>query len=164
MKAISFRAIVLSVLFLSSSLYAQERPSGIEHFLATGKTIFIAKCKNVGPVNILLRAEVELEVIHVVTGSKLPSNISVVSQYGMEKGLTYLLRSEDEYLKNTDRLRITTRDSVILIPDYVDISKLIAYPPRTIVLRTMNTRIDHLTHKIAGLNYELEMLKKARVD
>jgi hypothetical protein len=144
MKVSLFLFVALSVFILTDRSFAQVAPSGIDDYMETGKTIFIAKCAKVGPVNILLRAIVDLEVIHVVKGAKLPAKISVLSHVGMEEGKTYLLRSENVLDEEFSQLTVTKRDSVVQIMDHEDMAKLLSLPPPMIVLRTMNTRIYHL--------------------
>ncbi len=164
MKRTSILCIAAFLFIFSASSVAQDGPSGIDHYMETGKTIFIAKCVSVGPVNKLLRAEVRLDVIHVVKGANLPPTISVIPRYGMVEGKTYLLRSVYEFSEERPRLEISTRESVIPIPEYTDMAKLLSLSPRLIVLRTINMRIDRLESEINSLQFELDTLKAARKD
>ena len=122
----------------------------------------IAKCVKVGAVNILLRADVEVEILLVVKGNETLRTITVNSQFGMAEGERYLLRTENEASANKPYFRIDTIDSVIPIASSEDIAVLKALSPRIIVLRTMNMRVDHLDSDISRLTYELKALKAAR--
>jgi hypothetical protein len=146
----------------AATLNAQDKLTPLENYLQTGKTIVVAKCLSVGPVNILLKANVSVHIVHVVKGKETLREISVVSQYGMVPGETYLLRTENEASVDKPYFTTDTRDSVIHIPKHEDMELLKTLSPRIVVLRTMNSRVDTLESELRRVTYELESLKAAR--
>lgn len=153
---------VLSSLTLPLSLLAHTDRSPIDRYLETAKTIVVAKCVKVGPVNILLRADVEVQVLHVVKGGETLRTIFVNSQYGLIPGETYLLRTESAVVEDKPYFRIDSIDSAIQVWPHEDIALLKTLTPRIIVLRTMNWRVDTLESEIRRRTYELEALKESR--
>lgn len=154
--------VVLFALLLPIGLNAQTPKTPLDRYLETGKTIIIAKCLSVGPVNILLKADVDVDILHVVKGKETLRKITVLSQYRMEVGKTYLLRTENEARPDGLYFTAKSRDSVIEVSRHENIETLEKLSPRIVVLRTMNLRIDSLEHEIRILNYEMEDLKAAR--
>jgi len=156
---------ILVALFFLASLAAtaqpQDKRTALDDYLDGAKTIVVARCTDVGPMNILMRAHVDLEVLHLVKGSPAPKTITVDSQYGMEIGKIYLVRIAKQTAGRSTG-RVDTRDSVIAVSEHEDLGVLRSLSPRIVVLRTMNLRIDHLESQIRGMNYELEALKAAR--
>ncbi len=147
---------------LVSSATAQKHDSPLDQYLDESLTIVVGRCLSVGPVNILLRATVELEVFHVVKGSEISKKITVDSQYGMVVGKFYLLRSRNAETGKPFSFRTDSRDSVIPILSADEAEKLRHLPARIVVLRTMNLRIDELESEIRTRQFELEALKNAR--
>lgn len=146
----------------AATLNAQYKLTPLDNYLETGKTIIVAKCLSVGPVNILLKANVSVQILHIVKGKETLREISIVSQYGMVPGEFYLLRTTNEAAADKPYFKIDTRDSVIHIPKYEDMELLKTLSPRIVVLRTMNTRVDALESEMGRITYELEALKAAR--
>jgi hypothetical protein len=163
MDKLSLLLLALSAAFLSQDLAAQSR-SPLDQYLESGETIVIARCLKVGPVSILMRANIDVEVLFVVKGKETLRRVTVDSQYEMEPGRTYLLRTEYEARLDDRYFKIDSRDSVIPISPAEDIAKLKLLPSRIIVLRTMNIRVDELDVEIRSRTYELEALKAARAD
>lgn len=157
-----FLFAALSSFYLVSSIRGQTNQSPIDRYIETGKTIVIAKCLSVGPVNILLRADVEVQILLVVKGDETVRKISVNSQYGMVPGEIYLLRTENSALKDKRYFRVDSIDSAVPVWSREDIALLKTLSPRIIVLRTMNLRVDTLESEIRRRSYELEELKKSR--
>ena len=157
-------AVAALVVFLNVVAGAQTPKTPLETYLDTGKTIVVAKCLKVGPVNILLKAHVNVQILHVVKGAETLRNISIESQFGMRVGEIYLLRTENPATPDKPYFEVTSRDSVVAISPGEDIEKLKTLSPGIVVLRTMNMRVDHLESKIRGLTYELDALKAARQD
>lgn len=162
MKLQSLALTAISIIFFASTLAAQTKPSALDTYLGDGKTIIVAKCLRVGPVNILLRADVDVEVIHVVKGHETRQTMTVNSQFGMAEGKYYLLSTKHEADDNGHYFRIETRDSAIEISSADEAQELIALSPRIVVLRTMNLRIHRLESEIRALSYELDALAKSR--
>jgi len=156
--------LVALLLILSSVSYVQSQtnPSPLDRYLDTAKTIIVAKCLSVGPVNILLRADVEVEILLVVKGDETLRKISVHSQYGMKAGEIYLLRTEFDAVKAKAYFEVTSIDSAIPIAPYEDLAVLKTLSPRIVVLRTMNSRVESLESEIRRRSYELEALKESR--
>lgn len=140
----------------------QTAKSALDRYIDSAQTILVVKCLAVGPVNILLRANVQVRILQVVKGKETLREISVDSQYGMTPGKMYLIRTESEAMANGDYFRVDTIDSAIPIWDGEDLNILKTLSPRIVVLRTMNLRVDTLEVEIRRRTYELEALKKAR--
>ena len=158
------KIIVLAFLaaLFTANIHAQTTRSPLARYLETGKTIVVAKCLSVGPVNILLQADVEVQILHVVKGKETLRKILVLSQYGMKPGELYLLRTENEAVTDQPYFRVESIDSVIPIWRGEDIERLKTFSPRIVVLRAMNLRVDELESDIRRLTYESEALKAAR--
>ena len=129
---------------------------------STRKTIVIARCLSVGPVDILLRANSEIEILYVVKGKETRKKITILTQYEMSAGSLYLLRTENEAKPDSDYFRVTSIDFVIPIWEGEDIALLKTLSPRIVVLRTMNLRVDTLDSQIRRLTFEMDDLKTAR--
>lgn len=162
MKLLIYLVAAMSAISLTSSTRAQDKSSPLDRYLETGKTILIAKCLRVGPVNILLRADVEVEILLVVKGKETLGKITINSQFGMEEGERYLLRTENEASVDKPYFRIESIESVIPLVSSEDIETLKTLSPRIVVLRTMNIRVDRLDSDIRRLTYELDALKAAQ--
>ncbi len=158
-----FLLIVLLMALSPLIISGQERPAtSIDNYLERAKTILIVKCLSVGPVNILLRANVEVEILYVVKGKETLRNITVVARYGMAAEERYLISTSGEATRDAVYFHTTTRDAVIPISESENLEELKALSPKIIVLRTMNLRVDRLESKIRVLGGELETLKAAR--
>lgn len=140
---------------------AQKPQSPLDEYLETAKSIVIAKCLAVGPVNILLQADVDVQVLHVVKGKETLRNISVRSEYQMIPGRLYLLRTTNEASATRNYFHIDSVDSAILMLTHTPIEELRKLPARTLILGTMNLRVHDLESEIRSLSYELEAIKKA---
>lgn len=154
--------LVFAFCLFGAATYAQPPRSPIDEYLETAKTIVVVKCLAIGPVNILLRAKVEVEILQVVKGKETLRKISVDSQFGMTPGNFYLLRSENEPKDGDHYFRIDSKHSAIPINSTSKVDELKELSPRIIILRTMNLRIYELENEIRTLTYELDELKKAR--
>ncbi len=162
MDKICVFALALIAVVLPANTQSQTKQSPLDHYLDTGKTIVVGKCLSVGPINILLKADVEVEILHVVKGNETLRKISVESQYAMVPGELYLLRTEKEAHASRDYFTVTTIDSAIQIWRGEDIAELKTLSPRILVLRTMNLRVDTLESEIRRRTWELDALKAAR--
>ncbi|MEQ1604799.1 MAG: hypothetical protein ABL999_08005 [Pyrinomonadaceae bacterium] len=161
MKITFLTAPLLLLTAFTSSVIAQSKPSPLDQYLDDAAVIVVVKCLSVGAVNILLRANVEIEVMHVVKGGEIPKKITVDSQFEMAVGEYYLLMSKSIPTEK-QYLRANTRDSVIPIASAVEAEKLKTFSPRIAVLRTMNIRISELESEIRTRAYELEALKNVK--
>ena len=163
MDKIILTTIFLSVAFFAPFAIAQEKEATpIDDHLDESKTILIVKCLSVGPVNILLRANGDVEILHVVKGKETLRKISVNSGVGMVEGRRYLIRTIEEANSAGNYFRIDSYDSAVPIWAGEDINTLKALSPKIVVLRTMNLRVDDIENQIRRLNYELDALKQAR--
>lgn len=155
----------LALFFVSSQLvtvnFAQQARTPLDDYFDTADAIVVAKCIEVGPMNILLRARVRLEILHVVKGDPGLRELLVDSQFGMTLGKTYLVRTEGDTKKEAT-VRSNTRPSVIPIPEYESLETLRSLSPRIVVLRTMNQRINELESLISVSKYELEALRAVK--
>jgi len=161
MKLFTLLSVVLSVFSLTQTSLAQGA-FPLDRYLETGKTIVIAKCLKVGPINILMQADVEVEILLVVKGKETPRKITVNSQFGMSVGKRYLLRTENEASIDKPYFQIETIESVIPLAISEEIATLKTLSPRIIVLRSMNVRVDYLDSEIRRLTYEQDALRAAR--
>ncbi len=146
---------------LAASISAQELATPLDDYINNAEMIVVAKCMHVGGVNILLRANVQLEVLHVVKGKPDVKNLIVDSQYGMAVGQRYLVRISKMSPEGTGG-RVNERDSVIPLSQSESIDELKTLSPRIVVLRTMNLRIYQLESDISAKMYELATLQAAR--
>ena len=153
--------IVLTGLCFAITAAAQPKEKGIDAYLAKHNTIVIARCLEVGPVNILLQANVKIEILLVVKGNETLRTTNVQSQYGMEPGKRYLISSEGDTTAG-GRPFARDRSRVVEVSESESIDELKRLSPRIIVLRTMNLRAYRLESKISSLKYELESLNAAR--
>lgn len=153
----------LFILF-ATPLLAQPKKTAFDEYYDEGKVFVVAKCIKVGPVNILLRAHVEVEIIHVIKGQETKRTMSVNSQYGMSPGEFYLLRSTNEPSEKGSYFRIDDRNSVIRIVSENEVEALPTLDPKIAVRRTMNLRANELESKIRILTYEMEGLDSVRKD
>src|SRR5688500_13625402 len=116
MDKIFLVTIFLSVAFFAPFAIAQEKePTPLDDYLDESKTILIVNCLSVGPVNILLRANVEVEILYVVKGKETLRKMSINSGIGMKPGNRYLIRSVHERQPDRDYFRIDGHESVIPI-------------------------------------------------
>ena len=156
---------LLAALFLcvfASAAAGQPKQTPLDKYIADADAILIVKCLSVGPVNILLRADVRVEVLFVVKGTESLREMTVHSQYGMQPGKRYLLRLDGQAPTGRERPFARTRNSVIEVSDSEKIDELKTLSPRIIVLRTMNLRVYLLEAEIQSLTYELDDLKAVR--
>lgn len=123
--------------------------------------IAVVRCVRVGPINILMRASVELDVLHVVKGKADQTKLSVDSQYGMAVGERYLIRIPKSG-PSLNEGRINDRDSLIPLSQNESIDELRTFSPRIVVLRTMNLRIYQLESDIRVKTFEMEALKAVK--
>jgi len=151
-------AAVLSLSLLAANVSAQQRSTPLDNYVNDAEMLVVAKCTHVGPVNILLRAKVQLEILHLVKGKPDVKELSVDSQYGMAVGQRYLVRIA-KMLPDGHGGRVDDRDSVIPISTGESIDGLRNLSPQIVVLRTMNLRIYQLESEISAKAHELEALK-----
>lgn len=115
MKMFPFLAATLFFVVFAAQIQAQKKVSTIDDYLDTAGTIVVAKCIGVGPVNILLRADVDVEILHVVKGKETLRIITVASQFRMELGQTYLLKTKYQASPDQPYFKAETRDAVVLV-------------------------------------------------
>jgi hypothetical protein len=157
MEKLYLLPFVIFVLFLTIDLSAQPPRSPLVEFVENAQTIVVIKCLKAGAVDILLRSQVDLEVLHVVKGDPKITTLSLKLRYGLEPGKNYLLRIPS--YPNGESAKTFARDTVIPISDHEDMSVLKTLPPRIVVLRTMNMRIDELETIIRRSTSEVDELK-----
>jgi len=162
MEKLHFAYGFLTIFLFAAAVSSQTSASSLQNYLETGKTIVVARCLSVGPVDILLRSRVQIEILQVVKGKEKPRKITILTQYGMSVGELYLLRTENDPRTDSDYFEVTTIDSVVPIWQGEDLALLKTLPPRIVVLRTMNLRVDTLESQVRRLTFELTALKKAR--
>ena len=150
------------VTIFAAAVNSQTPASSLQNYLDTGKTIVVARCLSLGPVDILLRSRAQIEILQVVKGKEKPRKITILTRYGMSAGKLYLLRTENEAKTDSDYFEVTSIDSVVPIWEGEDPALLKTLSPRIVVLRTMNLRVDTLESQIRRLTFELEALKAAR--
>lgn len=151
-------AAVIFLSLLSANLFAQQNSTPLDNYINNAETIVVAKCTHVGPVNILLRAKVRLETLHLVKGKPDVKELMVDSQYGLTVGQRYLVRIA-KMLPDGTGGRVDERNSIIPLSASENIDELKALSPRIVVLRTMNLRIYRLESDIRVKTHELEALR-----
>lgn len=153
-------ATLSCLLLVTASTNSQDTVTPLDEYIDNAETIVIGKCTRVGPVNILLRANVHLEVLLVVTGEPTLKEIEIEAQYEMKVGERYLVRLPK--VKGGKSSRADTRESIIRVSRYEKIEELRTLSSRIIVLRTMNLRIDELESSIRRSQYEADALKSVK--
>ncbi len=153
----------LFVLF-ATTLLAQPKKTAFDEYYDEGKVFVVIKCLKVGPMNILLRAYVEVEILHVIKGLETRRTMSIDSRYSMQPGEYYLLRSTNEPNERGNYFRADDRSSVIRIVSENEVETLPTLDPQIAVRRTMNLRAAELESNIRVLTYEKEALDAARKD
>lgn len=152
------------VLFLAANVLAQPKKTAFDEHYEKGEVFVVVKCLSVGAMNILMRADVEVEILHVIKGRETKRRITVNSQYGMQIGEYYLLRSTTEPNEKGNYFRIDERNSVIRIVSEDEVQKLPSLDPKIAVRRTMNIRSDELESRIRTLMFEKEALDSVSKD
>ncbi|MBP9109171.1 MAG: hypothetical protein KBF83_06420 [Pyrinomonadaceae bacterium] len=157
----SGQSIALSAIFtitlLAVNLSTQERFAPLDNYINNAEMIVVAKCTHIGPVNILLRAKVRLQILHLVKGKADVEELIADSQYGMAVDQRYLVRIA-KMLPDGTGGRVDERISVIPLSAGESIDELKVLSPRIVVLRTMNLRIYQLESDIRVKTHELEAL------
>jgi hypothetical protein len=157
---VKFLLVFFAVLAFAATTAFPQKLSPFAQYMADSESILVVKCIASGPVDILLRSIVEVEILHVVKGEK-PTKLSFKSRYGMEPGGYYLMR----FARGHDKKQVRrNEDSVIPIVSKHEAEGLNAFSPEIAVLRTMNLRIYRLESELQSITFELESLKKAKID
>jgi len=161
MKKFYLWPLIISVLFLTIDLSAQTPTTPLDEYLDQHETIVVAKCTKAGPINILLRSLVELDVIHIVKGDPKLTTLSLQTGYGMEPGQTFLVRVPKPAFMEKNNFGYSGAD-VVPVSKNEDLALLKTLSTRIVVLRTMNLRIDHLDSIIRRSTSEMEALKAVK--
>lgn len=147
------------MLFFSTVTIAQSKRTPLDDYLDNAKTIVVARCTVSGPVNKIAQAMVELEVLHIVKGDAELKTLSISVAGGLKSGEMYLIRIPD-HERSTEKPGFGSNGfNVIPIASYVDVERLKSLPPRIVVLRLTNTRLDELETTIRRAESERENLK-----
>jgi hypothetical protein len=161
MKIFAIFSVISCLIFLAGSVAAQDK-TPLDDYFEKAQTILIGRCVSVGALNILLQAKVEVEALHVLKGNAEISRLSLTSRIGMKPGEMYLIRIPDiRYAKNRS-VDLASFDSVIPLGRYADLEVLKALPPRIVVLRTINQRIDELESLLRNAGAELEEIRAVK--
>jgi hypothetical protein len=150
--------VLSGCLSLGNFAVGQNKLSPLDEYLASGKTIVIAKCVAVGPIKITPGSDVAVEVLLAVKGTEKNGVIGVFSDFPLEVGRTYLLRTTNEAVSDRRYFRIDGQDSAIPLLSTEQVDFLKTLPPRTIILRALNQRIDTLRYEIESRQFELDKL------
>ncbi|MEO7539247.1 MAG: hypothetical protein ABIV21_04430 [Pyrinomonadaceae bacterium] len=60
----------LTAIFAPIMVSGQTTKSALDRYVESAKTILVVKCLSVGAVNILLRADVQVQILQVVKGKE----------------------------------------------------------------------------------------------
>ncbi len=150
---------ILFVMFLTVDLSAQADRTTLDDFFDSAESIVIAKCLKTGPVDILLRSRVELDVLQIVKGDPKMTMLSLKISFGMQPGRNYLVRIPKATDNKSQKSLSEDRYTVVPVSDHENLDLLKTLPPHIIVLRTLNMRIDELEYNIRSNTYELDGLK-----
>jgi len=156
------KSLILCVVIAIACLPSNAQDNALDKYLAESGTIVIAKCLAVGPVNILMRADVRVQVLYVVKGKETLRELNVTSHFAMSRGETYLLRTKGVLSEGDKYFTTDTRDSVVPFYEEDRLGELKSLSPRIMVLRTMNIHSDRLESQIRSLQYELDALNAVR--
>lgn len=146
---------------LPSAGRSQDRPSYLAEFISTADLIIVAKCTHVGPVNIIGKSSIKVDVVHVLKGKPMTQH-SYSGRGFLEPGKFYLIRfprvQDGKDLHGTER----KEETAIEIFSEDEARKLDQFSLEIAVLRTTNVRVDRLESEITRINYELDELKKLK--
>lgn len=157
-----FSLVVLAI--ATDTALAQPGPTALDDYINNAETIVVAKCLSAGPVDILMRSDVRLDVIHVVKGDASLKTMSLKLRGGLVPGDIYLIRVAEPRKSKEEKGFANEGANVIPIAPYEDLVLLKTLSPRIVVLRTINRRVDELESTIRRSTYELELLRAVRKD
>ena len=88
-------AFALVACFMSVSVQAQNEKMDLDRYIATGKTIVIAKVLSTTPVTRGGNYDAQVQILYVVKGAEKEREITVTLKFiRLEVGKIYLLRTE----------------------------------------------------------------------
>lgn len=155
-------ASLLAIALLATSISAQNKRTPLDDYIDNAQTIIVAKCVSAGGIDILMRSNVELEVLYVVKGDSEMTKLSTKLRGGLEPGETYLIRLADPKKAKEDEFFGHEGANVIPVSKHEKIEELKALSPRIVVLRTINIQMDRLESSIRRDTFELERLKAVK--
>jgi hypothetical protein len=146
------------VIFLPTAAWSKEKPSHLAAFISTAEMIIVAKCTEVGPVNIIGKSRINVDVVHVLKGKPM-TQYSYSGRGSLEPGKYYLIRFPR--VLNEDGSPGTDRkvETVIEIVSESEAKGLDQFSLEIAILRSTNMRVNRLENEISRINYELELLK-----
>jgi hypothetical protein len=146
------------VVFLPTAARSQEKPSHLADFISSAEMIIVAKCTDVGPVNIIGKSRINVDVVHVLKGKPMAQH-SYSGRGSLEPGKYYLIRFPR--VLNEDGSTATDRkvETAIEIVSESEARSLDQFSLEIAILRTTNMRVNRLENEISRINYELEVLK-----
>lgn len=151
------------LILLGMAARSQTASTPIDDYLEYAETIVVARCVESGPVNKIAQASVELEVLHILKGEPGLTTISTSFAGGLTPGSIYLIRIPDRKQATETEKFGSDGYNVIKIESYLDIEFLKSLPPRIIVLRIVNSRLEQLETTIRNAEYELGEIIKLKV-
>jgi hypothetical protein len=147
---------------LSADVRAQNEKMDLDRYIATGKTIVIAKILSTTPVKRGGDYQATVKILHVVKGIEKEREIEVTLKFTpVETGKIYLLRTESA-AESEDRMYfyVRGRESAVQLSPFENIEELKKLPVRIVILRTMNLRKDYLENEIRRHTYEFDALQE----
>jgi hypothetical protein len=162
MKLKFILCVALFTSFMAINAFSQEeKPQSFEDYIATAKTIVIAKVISVEPVRRSGAVLMDVQILHVLKGKEKRREITISTTFiSLEEGATYLLRTENAQKEDENNFRIKSMDSIIQLSRYEDIDELKKLPLETAVARIMQARKSYLDRQIKGLTVELKRLEE----
>lgn len=158
--------IILSLAFLTCILAVnvrsqEEKPQSLDDYIATGKTIVIAKCISVEPVMRSGTILSKVQILHVLKGNEKLREITVSTYFiSLGEGTIYMLRTENAKKDDGNYFRIKSMDSIVALSPYEDIEELKNLPLKTAVGQIIYSRKSSIERQIQYLTDERKLLEQ----
>lgn len=162
MEKLHFLPLCLLIFFFVVNTFAQSERTPLDDYLNNAQTIVIAKCISSGPVDILFRSDVQIEIMQVVKGDANLKTLLTKISGGLEPGEIYLIRIPDERKEKRKESFGTERSNVIPVSSSENFEILKTLSPSIVVLRTINIRLDRLESLQRRTTFEIDNLKAVK--
>lgn len=149
----------VAVLLLSVFAFSQESSRFVDI-----ETVMVVKCESVGPLNKLLRARVDLDVVDTLGGTPSSGPMTIESRFPMATGRYYLVIFGRSIPAGGDGTRVQLGPLVSSIPivSANEARGLKAFSLEIAIRRTINLRLYELESELRVRQSEIERLKDLR--
>lgn len=155
-------AALFAACLMSVNVQAQTEKMDLDRYIATGKTIVIAKIISTTPVKRGGDYDAAVKILYVVKGKEKEREITVTLKFTpVEVGENYLLRTEAAAESEEPfYFFVKGRESAIQLSPSENIEELKKLPVRIVILRTMNLRKYYLESEIRRHTGEFNALQE----